>query len=84
LYYTEECNINYYKDTLIFNVNSSVEEIAKELASYDIFGNINFKCDNVNHCINTYANRTYQSYAIAINNSIDDYNDLEKKQLYCM
>lgn len=84
-YYSDKCDMNYYKDTLVFNRNSSIEEIAQELASYDgvNISNIDFEYGNVNYCLNIYNDRTYENYVEAITKSIEDYNNTESNFKFC-
>lgn len=74
--YSEECAINYYKNALIFDENSSVEEIAQELVSYDgISETTHFEYGNVvDACLSIDKENTYEHYVWAINNIIEDYN----------
>lgn len=76
-YYSKECAIDHYKNTLIFNENSSVEEIAQELASYEgVYASaIHFEYGDVSSCLNIYNRDTYEHYVKAINDAIEDYND---------
>lgn len=76
--YSEECAINYYKNVLIFDENSSVEEIAQELASYDgIYETTtHFEYGNVaDACLSIDKKNTYEHYVWAINALIEDYNE---------
>lgn len=76
-HYSKECVVDYYKDTLIFDKNSSVEEIAQELYSYGgFYGTIDIQYGDVKGCLsNYYDTDTVEDLVNSINGLIEHYNE---------